>query len=687
MRGFASGVGGVCICVLAIMGTIMCGFFLGVEETVSTSTQYSLTADTTGLFDTYESKRYIDFSPAANWTGYREKDGTADVTGGITYSTSAKINTYPITKDLQYLTSKTFSLREYTLPQADPPGYKGDGTVTGIMVYKSQRLSNVTEMTDYILNPRVSTVSDFLAQFTTTLTGAYADWTELVIQFQDPDSSTVYGTCAPLSDWYQNWIAWTKTGNYQKAAFLPYDELMECYYIKVDNTYTVIAYDADGTELWKCPAGSAGIVYGQVDSSSTYPTTTYTGDVSTLQSSLKIGIYGDPVTTYMDVSKGVRLAEATSGLSYADWTNGYQNGKIDILCTWLSGYDVNDVYLDIPVNFREVPYVTGYLKTMDLTILFRHYGNTSGNVYSTAIYTIKDGQTLRIDGTGNYTKGALLSLDFTNDRVEIYGVESFRTFQDYTLMASPGMSIDSYFSTLANFDTQVTPGTISADKIRFSGYNVAGDDLSACPNMGIVDTSIYMGDNALMMTNPTIAPVTLWPGVTQWEMRFYSFAVEGESLTITGPTGVIANYPVQNGKLIIDDQGHALTDVRVRAAWAGYGDDDTSKWRVWILFASETPTREIYVGDAGSDYSKSGPVIKWNGFWYFTSAFYTGQEVASSNYTLDFQHFIFDSNAAILCYLGLLILGTIILKRMSGLGAYDMIVLVFAGVCGFVLMA
>lgn len=685
MKGFANGVGGVCICMLAIMGTIMCGYFLGVEETVTTRTEYSLTADTTGLFDTQESKRYIDYNPAANWTGFRETGSTEDVTGGISYDYSSKVNTYPVAQADQYLTSKQYNLRTSTIAQADPPGVADKNGLSGLLVSQGWA-DNITALESYIVNPRVATVADFIALFQPTLTGVYADWSELVVQFQESGTTTSYGACAPITDWTERWFAWSETGTHQKIQQLDYDTLMECYYIKISTDLTVRGYDADGAQIWQTTAGNAGIVFWQYEKTDDYPASSSQGDVKSLAALLKIGIYGESPNKYMDVSKGVRVAYKASGLATTEWSNGYQNGKIDVLCTWNPGYDVNDLYLNIPVNFTESTYATGYLKTLDLSIMLRYYLKTTGNVYSISLYTSVDNQQQSKEGAGDYSKGALLSLDFMNDRLEVYGLSSFRTFQDYTVMDTPGITLESYFSTLADFDTQVTPGTISAEKIQFGAWTSHTGDVVTDPNFGVVDTSVYMGDTALMMNNPSINPVNFWPGNEQWEMRFYSFAIEGESLWISGQNGKIATYPVESGKLIVDGKEHTLTDVRIRASWTTYGDDTSNAWHVWILFGSENPAKEIYVGNAGSDWSKDGPIIRWNGFWYFTSAYYTGTQVASTDYTLDFQHFIFDSNAAILCYMGLLIMGTIVLKRMSGLGVYDMIVLVFAGVCGFVLM-
>lgn len=659
MKGFASGVGGVCICVLAIMGTVLCGFALGGEEVTNATIKYDQVADTTGLFKTTEAKQFIDYSPAANWTGYTVPGSTG--TAGITYETSAKVNSYPINKDQQYLTSKTFNLRNYTLPQADPPGYKGHDGITGLMVYKSQRLDNVTYMTNYILNPRVSTVADFLSVFTPTLSGAYADWSELVIQFQESGSSTINGTCAPVADWYNNWISWTATGNKEKAAFIPYSELMACFYIKIDQTYTVIGYDSGGNELWKCPAAAAGLVYAQVDSSSTYPTTTYAGSVNALGSTLKIGIYGAATTEYMDVSKGVIPSSSTP----PTWSNGYQNGKIDILVMWQQTSQAEGLTIEMPITAM----------------------TSDGERQKTATLSISrtPGKWIKMDSSspsswygylGDSWSGILVSINMIEDVLTVYGVDQFRTFQDYSTIPDPILKIESGLTTYLFSGSTIQPSGLSSSSMTITG-------MTNTPKIGIVDTTVYMGDSSLIMVDPSITPMSLWRNTYNWELRFYSFAVIGDKITVyfDGDTQPVAKYWVEDGKIEIDGTEHMVQDLRIRCVHDVQPEGTT--WKIWFIFGGENPSTPIYVGSSAQE---DGPTIEMAGYWYFTSAFYAGTRATDTSYVFDFQSFIFDSNAAILCYMGLLILGAIVAKRMAGLGIYDMIVLVFAGVCGFVLM-
>lgn len=683
MKGFASGVGGVCICMLAIMGTILCGFALGGEEHTTTTTRYDYVTDTTGLFDVSEGKKFTTYSPAANWTGFRESS-TSETTGGITYQTSSKINSYPISKDLQYLTSKTVNLQSYDLPQADPPGYKGHD-VSGLVIYKSQRLDDITSMSDYIRDSRVSTIADFLPKFESTLSGVYAEWSELVIQFQDPESPVVYGACAPLADWYNNWISWTLGGNKEKAAFLPYPTLISCYYVKIDPTYTVTGYDAGGNELWKCPAAAAGLVYGQPEgTSSEYPTTTYTGDVTTIQSSLKVGIYGAPPTEYMDISQGV-VPDTDPG---AYWSNGYQNGRLDMLIRWNESAESTKTVL---WSWLNVDYTIDGVTTTKKISFEVYYEPVAGNNTSLLILGAMQGAGPQYQAevkAGAFAKGILVSLDMANDQIVVYALGSFSTFEDYALLDTPIATIENFWTDAALLETSPEPGGMTLSSMTLG--TTYGKPQQA-PTIGIVETSVYMGDKALIMDDATIEPLNLWPGHNDVELRFYSFAVLGDELQIIDDEQDpnTERFAVSDGKIYV--QGilpdgkttvagwHTLSNLTIRFTWL----EKASQWEIWLVFPDEPGQKPIQTGFTDGD----SLTIKLAGYWYVQSAFYEGQKVTTTAYDFDFQHFIFDSNAAILAYMGILIMGTIVAKRMGGLGVYDMIVLVFAGTCGFVLMA
>ncbi len=123
---FASGMLGVCISVLAIVGMVLAGSVLSVSEYERTTTGYEYITDITGLFDTSQEPTYLDYNPARNWTGYYTDD--PGQTDGISFDRSPNANSYPInqlptvvsttSKDLTTLDLTQLSLRHPPSPRA-----------------------------------------------------------------------------------------------------------------------------------------------------------------------------------------------------------------------------------------------------------------------------------------------------------------------------------------------------------------------------------------------------------------------------------------------------------------------------------------------------------------------------------------------------------------------------------------
>lgn len=93
MREFSSGILGCIICVLALMGTILGGFCLGVESETRDVTNYDYKTDLTGTFTTENAPEYIDYSPAANYIGYSRN--SVNYTESITANSYRYIASYP----------------------------------------------------------------------------------------------------------------------------------------------------------------------------------------------------------------------------------------------------------------------------------------------------------------------------------------------------------------------------------------------------------------------------------------------------------------------------------------------------------------------------------------------------------------------------------------------------------------
>lgn len=671
MKGFASGVGGVCVCVLAIMGTILCGFVLGVDETATTKTEYSQVADTTGLFTTTTTPAFTDYNPAANWTGYKQNGGTG--LGGVSYSSSTKINSYPIPQNYDEVYKVYFSPAGGT-DYADPPGLWLGDWVGGRTIIISDDQVVMSKQTSYVLQPRVKTVAQILTAG--MLTYEYLE-IDLINKVGDV---SVRAWAAPSSSWQlQTFNASSGSlANYVTWMMLPLEQTSKTVKLLVyPEQDIVIGYDEVGAERFRSTTADTTIAFQQTadqsqDDKVLFNKTTWAGvDIDPGMTFVYKGYQAADDKRYMDVSQGV--VPTTTDKS-TTWSNGYANGKIDMLIRWNPSATKTIFWMYQTIDFTDT---SGAVQTMTLYIeidyYYKHWGNDSIMI-ATSDMTENVGKNTKIAYLGNFARGLYVSFDMTNDALTVYGLESFRSFQDFTTLATPALTYTGLYTETAGRTAQTVEGGITC-----SGMILGTQDAdTTAPTIGIVETSVYLGDTALVMADPTIQPGAIWTGTDPWELRIYSFAYYGSSVQIQDSTGTLASFDVTGETVTVDGTDHTLSNIYIRSVW----DSAASEWIVYLVFGDERGDPIQVATTTDTD----GPILNFGGYWYFASSYYSGEVVQSTDYTIDFQHFIFDSNAAILCFMGLLILGAIVAKRMAGLGIYDMIILLFAGVCGFVLM-
>lgn len=84
---FKSGMLGVCIVVIALLGTVASGFLLNVEKDQREVTKFDYITDVTGLFDIQDTPEYVDYNPNANYVGYTPSSA-------IDFTPTSKVNNY-----------------------------------------------------------------------------------------------------------------------------------------------------------------------------------------------------------------------------------------------------------------------------------------------------------------------------------------------------------------------------------------------------------------------------------------------------------------------------------------------------------------------------------------------------------------------------------------------------------------
>ena len=78
---------GCCVVVLALLGTVLSGFILGIDPSTRNVTSYDYVTDVTGLFDITDAPEYVTYSPSSNLVGYSPSSA-------INYTQSSTVNSY-----------------------------------------------------------------------------------------------------------------------------------------------------------------------------------------------------------------------------------------------------------------------------------------------------------------------------------------------------------------------------------------------------------------------------------------------------------------------------------------------------------------------------------------------------------------------------------------------------------------
>ena len=626
MRFKTDGMAGVCVTVLAIMGMILCGFALSVQESERVVTGYDYVTDVSGLFDYSEDPQYIPYNPSANWTGFYTTD--PDITDGISYEISGAANSYPIKQETtQVGTSSTVNLSSidpenpfstnsrvtYWFFASDLDQPKPSDNTTSLDMFmmdapnfggESMKSSNVIAALDSLIEDNV-TISEGVDVLDIDLGGTIA---------------------ATVSAWDNYSYRVGDSALIVQAYNLPYTEYKQYTSLRIDLESGLVSFINQSGVAFTSSISEVTIAYRMMGTGS------YSGQ--TLGSTLTITQYEVPDPIYINTNPGVTLADAT-----VQWSNGYPVGGMDVL-------------------FRVPTTGQAYTNTMTIPLTNGPDGSAVGtlNVYITAStggriqVSLDDGDGQQSIDIGQW-RNFILSLDFISGSYSVVPVTQFATFNDYTALDE-----SRHFDRI---DIRGTAGTVTW------GY----EDASLA--LGVVNTSVFMNTYGVVMTDPSLSISEYFPEIADIRLNFYSFALYGSSVTINGQTfqisdGAQINVPYEDDGDMVDSW-HTLTNIYI-----------TFEDRTYITFVNDGYTADL--GPTTTD------TISFTGNWYFTTGLYEGYETTESYYEWTLDKFIFDSNGSIVVYLGLLALGTAIIAKIAGLRALDIVVIVCAGIFGYVML-
>lgn len=365
------GVWGVLVVSVAILGTTFFGSTIAAmtPETV-TYTDYEYVTDITGLFESENVPVYTDYSPAANWNGFRTANN--DYTSGIRFDSTQRYNGVPVIQE-DGLTSHAIILSQLGLSNNIPPDSAG-GITRWRITYDGMQVDN----------PNVVSISRI--------------YTAIQDRFTQNDTSHIRIDCTGIWCIYDN--KWTVI---QSPNVYGYNVANPAYVDYYPNSDLCKVYNAAGTLLYAGSGinNSCALAWGG------------TGDA--LQNTCTMYEVALDNPEYIDIRNGLRLTQTD-----VSWTNGYLLNGMDVIIRPQLGET-----LEWQGNFRTDTGAAAGSWRVEVncnyagTTIYSYSMNNFGNITSYDRLNVGNWSTL------------LLSADTDAGELTITGVTNFTSFIDY----------------------------------------------------------------------------------------------------------------------------------------------------------------------------------------------------------------------------------------------------------------
>lgn len=484
--------------VLALIGTVILGTALSIDETTTTGTGYRDVADITGLVSTTSDPYFTDYNPSFNWTRYYTSGTNPIYVSGITYSSmpSGQSNNYPVYSGTPVSTSGSFNLDGLT-----GTGLIGSGW-SELRIYRSD--SSYNSGTGYTLNPNITTLEIIANAIKTNTT------TTITI---DGGSGSYNPSRAYISENTPGYTAYYPDRGskveYGTSLFWGVGVSRSTYY--VSNTWTIDLSTMKATCGNSSTEYNAGEVYvawgGSVEQNGGSGYNVIPGTITYTRT--------DSVMNYMDVSEGVTLSNYGSNTSVV-WSNGYYNNTIDMVLKGSNGDNLGFL-LD-----RYTWDGSSWTDSTDNEIWI--------NWNATTTTVSIDSQTAVNVGKWN---NIFLHIDMGLGEVTVSPITSIPSYTQYTTAQS--ISVGSI-------------GTGAIDDITFYDGRTNSPTATA-PEMMITNTSVWMNTYGAVFRNANLDPSLNFPDYPAYSVKFGSLALIGDSLTINNQAlTVTGNNVSYNGK-------------------------------------------------------------------------------------------------------------------------------------------
>ena len=638
---FRNGLLGTCIVVLALLGTVLAGFTMDVNETDEQVLSYRQITDITGQFSHSLAPYYLDYTPAENYTGYTYDtfDFVASGTANPYRVTTVQGSTTTQTVDLTTLTNVTTPSDTYMAKKMWNPTYisvKDMLTELGIDYhdYDTVRIdlySPDTTWRPYLSNTYCHVAENWVQtgpnapQNNNTYDGSYylhtSEANGSVLHTVRGNAVSKYTSTGFGEPIFNVSIENMDTSTYALWLEVLSDSTVVCYESK--NGVTNVAYSIDYSSAmidWSdiltdtirtsavSPYGTAYRDYLYKDS--TISTANYLYDWQPTHE-VTITLTANSSYSYMNISEGVGLK---TGEDTTTWRNTHTNGDIGILF--------------------KLDNLTGY----DFTVAC---AGASVNVTTNGSSVLINGRDM-----GAWTS-FLLSFNAQSGNIGFQPVTSFSNFQVYT----------------AASQTNITSTSMNADST--DSFTVTRTTGTPTPRWSVTSTTVWLNTYNVVMVDPSIDLRAYFPDSEQPVLRlnFNSFSVIGDSITINNVT-----YPVTNGAITVD--GEVLPIRGLNVTWD-----------------STTNTTSLESGNVTVDLGATDTTtVSMSGVWYFISYAYGG--FLDTEKVLDWNvgHWIATFEQCIVIFLALLVAGLLVGRRTGKVGSLDYIVVIFAGLIGLLVV-
>lgn len=638
---FQSGILGVIIVVVALMGTIFGGYLMNVHQEQVTTTNYDPVTDVTSLFNFTEQPDYIEYNPAKNYTGYSLSNGSGT---GVDYTSSPNINQYymssttssTITVDLNVLNNTT---QIYSMYQnLDGVNYFSlyNGQAWGLADTDHTRSYGLGWWNPYLVNAdnlyTYLQSNNLIPANTTSITihpksGAMVGLSVAQIDPSDQrsvaydripnqgDDQNVYGynvywqrpfNTIPTNTIMNQWIVDATP----QQCYLSYDVEQGSWTLDVNGQRTtmsdgIISYPRDNKGIRTHSELITGGGFGLHAYADEFALAPYNTEVEVIFSF-------EPIYDYMKPSDGVSIDHNTSLTT--DWSNGKSIGDMKIV-----------------------------------------FGN-SGSPCSNTLTTNAGSQiTVSYNGTSNFVSlnggspvdiGAwdyfVLDISPMNGSVSVIPVSTFNSYLSYT-------TADYVYQIGSIPNTTIT-------KISWSGTS-SSYTFSVSSTIVQMTTKLLMLDAGLDIKN-------YFPLEDGYRLDINSFATYGTSMTINGVTlyGDANGNPIRDtNSIYYQDKSYKLSNIQIIR-------DEVDGHTYLNLLNDRT---KLDLGESVSD------VVFFGGLWYFNTYLDQGVIGTATQYVWDWANSL-TSIQSIVIFMALIIVFGLVANRFFHIGILDLSIMIGA---------